>query len=97
MSFRRDAIAFYKSALRVTRNWKAVNECDTKVEQEFLKKTIRGEMMAMKEMKSDPERQNALAKLSNWLDTCSHYKIPYPKPYYFQSGASMKQARSNVM
>lgn len=98
MSFRRDAISFYKSALRVTRNWKvdAADKCNTKAEQQFLKSALKEEMKTMKSLSSDQERYERLMKVSNWLDTCVHYQIPYSRPYHFQSGVSMKQVRSKV-
>lgn len=94
MSFRRDAFSFFKSALRVTRNWKAVEECNTKTEQEFLKNALKEEMKTMKTLQNDKERSDRLMKVSTWLDTCVHYRIPYSRPSYFQSGVSMKHARS---
>lgn len=97
MAFRRDAFVFYKSALRTAKNWKALDELNTQMERDFLKKTIRREMEAMKSLKTDHERSDQLSKLSNWLDTCLHYKIPYSKPYHFSSGLSMKQARTKFV
>lgn len=94
MSIRKDAISFYKSALRVTRNWKAIDECNTKTEQQFLKNALKEEMKTMKTLQSDQERHDRIMKLSTWIETCVHYRIPYSRPSYFQSGLSMKHARS---
>lgn len=96
MSSRQEAVKLYKRALRVAKNWKALNESNTETEKSYIKNTIRNEMERIKTISIDQDRSDQLLKLSNWLDICIHYRIPYSKPYYFSTGVFIKQAKAKI-
>lgn len=93
MSVRSEAFSLYKNALRVAKNWTALNVANTQVESMFIKNKAREEWLAFQQLKTESERIEHLKKAKNWLDTSVHYRIPYTKPYYFPQNVSHKKAK----
>lgn len=97
MSLRNEIIAFYRSALRVSRNWTAIEKSNTASEREFIKSTARKEVEALAKIESAEVRGEKLKKLNHWLETSVHYRIPYSKPYHLPIGSMAKSAKAKML
>lgn len=93
MSLRRDVISFYKSVLRISKNWTAIDSANTLAEKEFIKERARIEVKELQKISNVDQQKAYLAKMYNWLETSVHYRIPYSKPYHYPTGTLKKSKR----
>ena len=96
MATKTDAVKFYKNAFRMIRNWKSSDVTKTEMERSFMQETMRGEVASLATIQDQTDRSEHLKKIQKWLDVSFHYKVPYPKPYYFPTGASPHQIKTRM-
>lgn len=87
---RKEVFEFYRSVIRITKNWKAKNVADTEIEINFIKNSARQMAKEFKQIQSSEQKTKRLMEMNKWLQISEHYGIPYEKPYHLPSGSMRK-------
>ncbi|OTF70184.1 hypothetical protein BLA29_006370 [Euroglyphus maynei] len=93
---RKEMFNFYRSVIRITKNWKAKNESDTGTEINFIKNTARQMAKELKTIENNGEKTKRLMEMNKWLQISQHYGIPYERPYHLPTGSMRKSMRPKL-
>ena len=91
MTLRREVLSFYKQILRLSKNWKAINECNDIKEQQYIRNEGKRLIVQNKHLMDETEIKKLLDEGLKRLEVAKHYRIPYPRPVYYPTGAYVKR------
>ncbi|KAH7641198.1 hypothetical protein HUG17_4242 [Dermatophagoides farinae] len=97
-NIRKEIFNFYRSVIRMTKNWKAKNESNTEIEIQFIKTMARQMVKELQTIQNNDNNQQMMKRLNEmnkWLQVSQHYGIPYERPYHLPMG-SMRKMRPKL-
>jgi len=95
MSLKREVLSFYKQILKLSKNWTAINSENTLKEKQYIINEAKRIIYQNKHLTDEKEIKKLLDEGMNRLEIAKHYRIPYPRPVYYPTGAYISYKRKN--
>lgn len=87
MSLRSEVLSLYKQAIRLSKSWISLSESHTTNEREYIRSEARRLISENKHLTDEQQIRRLLEDGLNRLAVAQHYRIPYPRPVYYPTGA----------
>ncbi len=91
MSLKREVLSFYKQIVKLSKNWTAIDSKNTMKEREYIINETKRIINENRDLTNDKEIRKLLEEGVNRMEIARHYRIPYPRPIYYPTGASLRK------
>ena len=91
MCLRGEVLSFYKQTIRLSKSWKAINDWNTPTERQYITTEAKRLITQNRDLTDEQQIRKLLNEGIERLEIARHYRIPYPRPVYYPTGAYIRK------